>query len=178
MKQKKPVNLNPFVLIFGVVILAWIATFLITPGTLVDGVYTALPRNTFNFNSVFDLFRSIPYGIKDTSNLVILVLVIGGALEIFQRTGAIEAGITALVKKSGSGSKTMLLVILLVCFSAIGGFLGWIETLIPFAPLVVAVVLAMGYDGIVALALLVIVPALFIVFQYIEEKVMPKRNLE
>ena len=156
MKQKKPVNLNPFVLIFGVVILAWIATFLITPGTLVDGVYTALPRNTFNFNSVFDLFRSIPYGIKDTSNLVILVLVIGGALEIFQRTGAIEAGITALVKKSGSGSKTMLLVVLLVCFSAIGGFLGWIETLIPFAPLVVAVVLAMGYDGIVALALLVI----------------------
>ena len=44
MKQKKPVNLNPFVLIFGVVILAWIATFLITPGTLVDGVYTADPR--------------------------------------------------------------------------------------------------------------------------------------
>ena len=28
------------------------------------------------------------------------------------------------------------------------------------------------------LALLIIVPALFIVFQYIEEKVMPKRNLE
>ena len=85
MKQKKPVNFNPFVLIFGVVILAWIATFLITPGTLVDGVYTALPKNTLNFNSVFDLFRSIPYGIKDTANLVILVLVIGGALEIFQR---------------------------------------------------------------------------------------------
>jgi HAE1 family hydrophobic/amphiphilic exporter-1 len=28
------------------------------------------------------------------------------------------------------------------------------------------------------IALLVIVPSLFIVFQYIEEKVMPKRNLE
>lgn len=54
-------------------------TFLITPGTLVDGVYTALPKNGFTFNNVFNLFRAIPYGIKDTANLVILVLVIGGA---------------------------------------------------------------------------------------------------
>ena len=43
MKQKKPLNLNPFVLIFAVVVVAWLFTFIITPGTLVDGVYTALP---------------------------------------------------------------------------------------------------------------------------------------
>ena len=156
MKQKKPMNFNPFILIFSVVIVAWIATFLITPGTLVDGVYTALPRNTLNFNSVFDLFRSIPMGIKDTSNLVILVLMIGGALEIYKATGAIDSGVTTLVRKFGSGSRTVLLIVLMVIFSALGGFLGWIETLIPFAPLVVAVVLAMGYDGIVALAMLVV----------------------
>ena len=80
MKQKKPLNLNPFVLIFAVVVVAWLFTFIITPGTLVDGVYTALPKNAFNFNNVFNLFRAVPMGIKDTSNLVILVLVIGGAL--------------------------------------------------------------------------------------------------
>ena len=45
MKQKKPLNLNPFVLIFAVVVVAWLFTFIITPGTLVDGVYTALPKN-------------------------------------------------------------------------------------------------------------------------------------
>ena len=79
MKQKKPLNLNPFVLIFAVVVVAWLFTFIITPGTLVDGVYTALPKNAFNFNNVFKLFRAVPMGIT-TSNLVILVLVIGGAL--------------------------------------------------------------------------------------------------
>ena len=84
MKQKKPLNLNPFVLIFAVVVVAWLFTFIITPGTLVDGVYTALPKNAFNFNNVFNLFRAVPMGIKDTSNLVILVLVIGGALEIYK----------------------------------------------------------------------------------------------
>lgn len=156
MKQKKPLNLNPFVLIFGVVILAWLFTFIITPGTLVDGVYTALPRNAFNFNNVFNLFRAVPMGIKDTSNLVILVLVIGGALEIYKSTGAIESGITKVVHKFGSGSRTVLLVALMVVFSVIGGWLGWIETLIPFAPLVVAMILALGYDGVVASAVLII----------------------
>lgn len=156
MKQKKPLNLNPFVLIFGVVILAWLFTFIITPGTLVDGVYTALPRNAFNFNNVFNLFRAVPMGIKDTSNLVILVLVIGGALEIYKSTGAIESGITKVVHKFGSGSRTFLLVALMVVFSVIGGWLGWIETLIPFAPLVVAMILALGYDGVVASAVLIV----------------------
>mgnify|MGYP005957363269 CR=1 FL=1 len=30
MKQKKPLNLNPFVLIFAVVVVAWLFTFIIT----------------------------------------------------------------------------------------------------------------------------------------------------
>ena len=122
MKQKKPLNLNPFVLIFAVVVVAWLFTFIITPGTLVDGVYTALPKNAFNFNNVFNLFRAVPMGIKDTSNLVILVLVIGGALEIYKSTGAIDSSITKMVHKFGSGSRTFLLIALMVLFSVIGGF--------------------------------------------------------
>ena len=61
-----------------------------------------------------------------------------------------------MVHKFGSGSRTFLLIALMVLFSVIGGFLGWIETLIPFAPLVVAMILALGYDGIVACAVLII----------------------
>ena len=78
MKQKKPLNLNPFVLIFAVVVVAWLFTFIITPGTLVDGVYTALPKNAFNFNNVFNLFRAVPMGIKDTSNLIDIIYYING----------------------------------------------------------------------------------------------------
>ena len=80
MKQKKSFNINPFVLIFCVVIICGLFTFIITPGTLVDGVYTALPRNQLTFNNVFNFFRAIPMGLKDTSNLVILILTIGAAL--------------------------------------------------------------------------------------------------
>jgi len=157
MKQtKKPKTINPFVLIFGVIFICGILTFVITPGTLEDGVYTPLPKNEVNFNNIFNLFRAIPYGIKDSANIVILILVVGGALEIYNKTGAINNGITALVHKFGQTSQTMLLVVLITVFSAIGGFLGWIETLIPFIPLVIAVVLALGYDSLTAVAVSIV----------------------
>lgn len=155
-KSNKPLSINPFVIIFYVVIVCGLLTFLITPGILEDGVYTPLPRNEFNFNNLFNIFRAIPYGIKDSANLVILILVVGGALEIYNRTGAIDAGISALVTKFGKGSNTMLLVLLIVVFSAIGGFLGWIETLIPFIPLVISFLLALGYDSMTAVAVCIV----------------------
>lgn len=156
MKQKKPLNINPFVLIFCVVVIAGLFTFIITPGTLENGVYTALPRNQLSFNNIFNFFRAIPMGLKDTSNLVILILMIGAALEIYKRTGAIDAGINVMVRKFGKTSSSLLLVIMIVVFSAMGGFMGWIEVLIPFCPLVVAVVLALGYDSIVAVSVVII----------------------
>lgn len=48
-------------------------------------------------------------GIKDTSNLVILVLVIGGALEIYKSTGSLTPASPRWCHNSGSGSRTFLL---------------------------------------------------------------------
>lgn len=155
-KEKKPIAINPFVLIFCVVFVCGLLTFVITPGTLENGVYTALPRNELNFNNIFNIFRAIPYGLKDSANLAFLILVVGGALEIYNKTGAITSGISSMVNKFGKSSHTALLVILIWVFSAIGGFLGWIETLIPFIPLVIAVILALGYDSLTAVAVCVV----------------------
>jgi uncharacterized ion transporter superfamily protein YfcC len=157
-QDPKKVNkeINPFVLIFSVVFVCGLLTFLITPGTLVDGVYTALPKNSINFNNFFNIFRSVPYGLKDSANIVILILVVGGALGIYKKVGAIDSGINTLVRRFGKSSQTLLLVVLITVFSAIGGFLGWIETLIPFIPLVIAVVLALGYDSMTAVAVCII----------------------
>ena len=38
MKQKKPLNINPFVLLSGVLVVAWLATFLIMTVTIYQGV--------------------------------------------------------------------------------------------------------------------------------------------
>lgn len=156
MEKKKGLNLNPFVLIFSVIAVCGILTFVITPGTLVDGVYTALPRNAVNFNNIFNIFRAIPYGIKGSVSIVILTLIVGGALEVYKKTGAIDNGISTLVRAFNEKTSGLLLIVLIIAFSAIGGFLGWVETLIPFIPLVVAVVLALGYDAVTAAAVCIV----------------------
>lgn len=156
MKKNKSFSLNPYVLIFGVVVCCGILTFVITPGTLEDGVYKELPRLSLNFNNIFHIFRAIPYGIKESANIIVLILVVGGALEIYKKSGAIDTGIHRMLAKFGNRSKTMLLVVLLVVFSAAGGFLGWIEVLIPFVPFIVAITLAMGYDSLVGVAICIL----------------------
>ncbi|HYF83417.1 MAG TPA: AbgT family transporter [Clostridia bacterium] len=155
-KERKPIDINPYILIFCVIVICGLLTFLVTPGTLTDGVYKALPRNKFNFNNLFNIFRAIPYGLKDSANIFILILTVGGALEIYKKTGAIDSGISTMVHKFGKTSHTMLLIVLVTVFSAIGGFLGWVEVLIPFVPLVIAVVLALGYDAITAVAVVIV----------------------
>lgn len=155
-KNKKNKAVNPYVLIFCVILVCGLFTFIIRPGTLTDGVYEALPKNEVNFNNIFNIFRAIPYGLKDSANIMILILIVGGALEIYRETGAIDNGISVMINKFGRNSQTLLLVVLIVVFSAIGGFLGWIEVLIPFIPIVIAMILALGYDSITAVAVCII----------------------
>lgn len=154
--KKKEFNVNPFVLIFCVVFVCGILCFLIPPGELENGVYTSLPRNELSFDNIFNIFRAFPQGIKGTINIIILILVVGGALEIYKKTGAIDNGISVLIQKFGKNAQSLLLFVLIITFFVIGGFLGWIEAMIPFAPLLVAVVLALGYDSIVAAAIIIV----------------------
>ena len=53
MKQKKPLNLNPFVLIFAVVVVAWLFTFIITANLavtlLADGIDFINKNDTWSF---------------------------------------------------------------------------------------------------------------------------------
>ena len=155
-QSKKNRSINPFVLIFFVIAICGILAFVITPGVIENGVYTALPRNEVNFNNIYNIFRAIPYGIKDSATVIVTILVIGGALEIYRRTGVIDSSINSLVKHFGKKAQLVPLLILMLVFSILGGFMGWIETMVPFMPLVVAVVLALGYDSLTAVAICII----------------------
>jgi uncharacterized ion transporter superfamily protein YfcC len=79
--------------------------------------------------------------------IVAFILVIGGAFGIILRTGAVEAGILAMIKKT-KGYETLIIPVLFFLFSAGGAIFGMGEEAIPFAMIVVPIVIAMGYDAI------------------------------
>ena len=78
-----------------------------------------------------------------------LILVVGGAFGIIMKTGAIDAGIYAFIKKT-KGLERLALPLLFIIFSLGGATFGMAEECIPFAMIMVPFVIALGYDSIVA----------------------------
>ncbi|MFW5951224.1 MAG: putative basic amino acid antiporter YfcC [Gemmatimonadota bacterium] len=80
--------------------------------------------------------------------VVAFILIIGGAFGIVLRTGAIEAGILAVIRKT-SGAEALVVPVMFVLFSLGGAVFGMGEEAIAFAMILVPLVVALGYDAIV-----------------------------
>ena len=99
-------------------------------------------------NYVFEgLVTGDKYG--SAVGIVALILVVGGAFGIIMKTGAIDAGIYAFIRKT-KGLERLALPLLFFLFSLGGATFGMAEEVIPFAMVMVPFVIALGYDSIVA----------------------------
>jgi len=162
--QKKPLNFNPFVLLMMGIVACAIASFFVSPGAfdrqvvdgrslVVQGSYHPIAKT---YLSWFDIFRAVPNGLIGASSIVFLVLVVGGAIEVFNKSGAIPNAVSKFVNAAGKTGGPVVMLILFTIFAVLGGFLGWIEASIPFVPLVIPIILALGYDSLTAVALVIL----------------------
>ena len=79
-----------------------------------------------------------------------LILVVGGSFGIIMKTGAIDAGIYAFIKKT-KGLERLALPLLFILFPWEAPPLELAEECIPFSMIMVPFVIALGYDSIVAI---------------------------
>lgn len=84
--------------------------------------------------------------------IVAFILVIGGAFGIVMRTGAVDAGIHAMIRRT-KGREIVLIPVLFTLFSLGGAVFGMGEEAIPFAMVIVPLTIAMGYDAVVAVCI-------------------------
>ena len=82
--------------------------------------------------------------------VVAFILVVGGAFGIILRTGAVEAGIGDVISKT-QGKEVAIIPLLFILFSLGGAVFGMGEEAIPFAMIIVPLVIAMGYDAVVGI---------------------------
>ena len=120
----------------------------VVPGTFhsVDG----------NPCGVGDLFSSVFNGLVNASELIAFIFVVGGAFYIVQSTGAINAGLGALIRKMGGGKEFLMIIIVMIAFSLGGATFGMAEETLPFVALCVLAAQALGYDTIVGIAMVLI----------------------
>lgn len=82
--------------------------------------------------------------------VVAFILVVGGAFGIIIRTGAVDAGIINIISKYRNADM-ILIPALFLAFSAGGAVFGMGEEAIPFAMIVVPLMISLGYDAIVGI---------------------------
>ena len=88
-------------------------------------------------------------GFTDALPVGLFVLILGGFLGIVTETGALDAGIAALVRKL-KGNELVLIPILMFIFSIGGTTYGMCEETVPFYLLLAATMVAAGFDTVVA----------------------------
>lgn len=154
MKLRVP---HPWVLLSGLVVAVAVATWLLPAGeygrrdeagrSVVDPAsFRELERNPAGFD---DVLLAFPRGLVATAPIVFYILLIGGTFGVLQATGALEAGIHALVAGAG-GRGERVLPLLVFVFALGGGTIGMAEETLPFLPGLVLLARRLGYDEVIA----------------------------
>ena len=94
-------------------------------------------------------------GLYQAIEIAAFILTVGGFLGVMGRTGAIDAGIAAIIRKL-KGREKLLIPILLLVFALGGTTFGMAEGTIAFYPLLLPVMLSAGYDAITAVAVILL----------------------
>jgi uncharacterized ion transporter superfamily protein YfcC len=162
-KKRKFKVPHTYVILFSIVILATIMTYVLPAGvydryrdeqtgrTLVDAdSFHHVERTPV---SLFKMVESVPAGMKETATIIFFIFICGGAFSIIQKTGAIDGAIGKAVLGLKGREKIMIPITMLL-FSIGGATYGMAEEVIVFVPIGVALARAVGYDDIVGVAMM------------------------
>lgn len=154
---------SPIIILVCVILLCALASYVIPAGVYdrVKDVHTGkMVVNPATFHYVaskptgfMDFFTSINKGFKGGISIIAFLFMVGGSLGILERTGAIIAGLSALVKKLRNNS-LLLIPVLMTTLATFSTLAGCNEEYLAFTPLVVSVTLALGFDSLTALGIL------------------------
>ncbi|WP_097027412.1 YfcC family protein [Clostridium peptidivorans] len=161
-QKKKEFNVpHTFVIIFTILILVIIATWLI-PGGEYERAKNAAGR-TIAVSDSFKFVENTPANLKklltaplkgftSKADVAGFILIVGGAFAVIQKTNAIDTGILGVVRKL-KGKEFLIIPLIMTLFSVGGAVFGMAEETIPFAAIFVPLALALGYDSITGMCL-------------------------
>ena len=155
---------HPLIILIGFIFLAAFATYLIPSGSfervfdentgreiVVPGSFQEVESPSIGIQEVL---LAIPEGIIAGADILALILFIGGAFFIVEKTGALQAGIEALIYKFRN-SRFLLFYLLGTVFAFAGAAISMQEEIIPMVPILVILAAQLNYDlrAIIALSL-------------------------
>lgn len=159
--RKKRDGMHPWTILLIMLVLSAAVGYLI-PSGMYDRVATPDGRtivdpDTFRFVSDSDLsliglMTSIPRGIREAIDVIIITFMIGGAFGIIKKTGMLNIGVRTLVK-TFEKKKLAIIFVLTAVFVVITGFIGVPELALIYIPVLMPLLFALGFDSMVTVAI-------------------------
>ncbi|WHI59966.1 Na+/H+ antiporter NhaC family protein [Mammaliicoccus lentus] len=142
--------------IFGVI--ATISTYLIPSGEFkrIKGPEgrEMVDADSFHYIAsspvgLVDFISIIPRGLIEAGEIVFFTLIIGGMFMVLRRTGIIEIGVDKLARQFINKS-ILIIPVLTTVFAIIATLIGTAELSLVYIPVIIPLVIALGYDSITA----------------------------
>ncbi|CAN5720032.1 YfcC family protein [soil metagenome] len=156
---------HTLVLLFGIMIVALIATWLLPQGSfqttlneqgrqvVVPGTYAAADERVTL--APWELLTAVPRAMADAQSIIFFLLIVGGAIAVLRATGTIDAALGWTLRRIGH-SPALLITLGTIIFATGSSMLGASTEYIPFATVLVALCLAMGMDAMAAIGIMVV----------------------
>lgn len=153
-----------YVILFLLMTAAAVATYFVPAGTYdrvpgpegretVDPTsYQAVEQNP---TGIEDFILAIPNGLIDAAEVVFFTFIIGGMFMVLRRTGIIELGVDKLTRVFANTS-IVLIPVLVTVFAVIATLIGTPELSLVYIPVLLPLLIALGYDSVTAAAIALI----------------------
>jgi uncharacterized ion transporter superfamily protein YfcC len=172
---------HTYVIVFSIVVLCAVLTWIVPGG--------AFERETVNVNGIdrsvvipgsfhyteknpqtWQVFSALFDGFVDKADIIVFILIIGGAFWIMNESKAIDVAIGSVLRfteKLGNrgviraiGADNLIFIVIMTMFSFFGAVFGMSEETIAFTIIFVPLAVSMGYDSIVGVSLCFVAAAL------------------
>lgn len=149
-----------YTILFGIILVMILLTWVVPSGEYdyrADGepIAGSYHRVEDEAQPITALVTAPMEGLYQAIDIAAFILMVGGFLGVVSKTGAIDAGISNIIRLLKGREK--LLIPILMCAFALGGTtFGMAEETIAFYPLVLPIMVAAGYDTITAVAVIML----------------------
>jgi uncharacterized ion transporter superfamily protein YfcC len=154
---------HTFVLLFIIIILVSIATYILPAGqyerildestnrVLIDpGSFSLIEQTPV---SLFGVFQSVYDGMVQGASIIFFVFFAYGYVYMIIKSGALYGAIRILLEKS-KGKEHVFIPIIMLIFGGISASAGLYDELYGVIPMVIGIAIAMGYDAMVGMAMI------------------------
>ena len=161
---------HTFTIVFGLIVLAAILTWVVPAGEytrVVEGGREVVLNDSFHrvdaAPQTWQIFSALFNGFVDKADIIVFILMVGGAFWILNNSHAIDVGVMAFLRRvqrlsrykliAKLGVNNIIITLVMLLFSLFGAIFGMSEETIAFVVVFIPLAISMGYDSIVGVCM-------------------------